>query len=211
MNLVKKVHILRKVPMDGFEKRRNDKKKAIMKAAVDLFDRHGFDRVTVSEIAEQAHVSKVSVYNFFESKDKLRRTIIRGILDESLERNRALLEKEEAFMDKIGEYLRLRTWYYGQYSVEFLFDALKTDPEVQAMFEDYTAAGKRLFMEFAGQGRAAGVFSSDVSDTAIELYIDIFQSYIMNNKKIRDALEHNQKLAEELNMLFLDGLIRNKG
>jgi AcrR family transcriptional regulator len=197
--------------MDGFEKRRNDKKKAIIKAAVDLFDRHGFDRVTVSEIAEQAHVSKVSVYNFFESKDNLRRTIIRGILDESLERYRALLEKEEAFMDKIGEYLRLRTWYYGQYSVEFLFDALKTDPEVQAMFEDYTIANKGLFMEFAGQGRAAGVFSSDVSDTAIELYIDIFQSYIMNNKKIRDALEHNPKLAEELNMLFLDGLIRNKG
>jgi hypothetical protein len=122
-----------------------------------------------------------------------------------------LLEKEAAFMDKIGEYLRLRTWYYGQYSVEFLFDALKTDPEVQAMVEDYTAASRGLFMEFAGQGRAAGVFSSDVSDTAIELYIDIFQSYIMNNKKIRDALEHNQKLAEELNMLFLDGLIRNKG
>lgn len=196
--------------MDGFEKRRNDKKKAIMEVALELFDRHGFDRVTVSEIAERAHVSKVSVYNFFGSKDNLRRRIIKGILDESLERNAALIQKEGDFIDKIKEYLRLRTWYYGSHSLEFFFDAVKTDPEVRAIFEDFTAANKRLFMDFVAQGRGAGVFSPDVSDTAIELYIDIIQSSFTSNHQLRAVLEHNPGLVEELNMLFFDGLIRNK-
>jgi AcrR family transcriptional regulator len=194
--------------MNGFEKRRNDKKKAVMEAALELFDRHGFDRVTVSEIAEKAHVSKVSVYNFFESKDKLRRKIIRGLLDQSLERNAALIHKEGNFVDKIREYLRLRTWYYGNHSLGFFFDAIKADPEVRSIFEDFTAANKRLFMDFVAQGRAAGVFSPEVSDTAIELYVDVVQSSLANNQQLRALLEHNPGLAEELNMLFFDGLIR---
>ena len=32
--------------MDGFEKRRNEKKKAIMQMALELFDQYGFDKVT---------------------------------------------------------------------------------------------------------------------------------------------------------------------
>ncbi|MDR0556660.1 MAG: hypothetical protein LBG43_02145 [Treponema sp.] len=47
-------------------------------------------------------------------------------------------------------------------------------------------------------------------DAAIELYIDIIQSYIGSNQKSRALLEHNPRLAEKLNMLFFDGLIRNK-
>ncbi len=69
--------------MNGFEQRRNEKKKAIMKAALALFDQYGFDKVTVTEIAEKAHVSKVSIYKYFESKGNLRRMIIKDILEES--------------------------------------------------------------------------------------------------------------------------------
>ena len=82
--------------MDGFEKRRNDKKKAIMQTALELFDQYGFDKVTVTEIAAKAHVSKVSIYNFFESKDNLRRIIIKDMLDESTEKIKTLIENQNA-------------------------------------------------------------------------------------------------------------------
>ena len=105
--------------MDGFEKRRNEKKKAIMHTALELFDQYGFDKVTVTEIAEKAHVSKVSIYNFFESKDNLRRIIIKNILDDSIQRIRELIDKEGNFIDKIREYIQIRTWYSGKYSLQF--------------------------------------------------------------------------------------------
>ncbi len=102
------------VALDGFEKRRNDKKKAIMQAALELFDQYGFDKVAVTEIAAKAHVSKVSIYNFFESKDNLRRIIIKNMLDESIEKIRTLIEKGGSFIDKIEEYIQIRTWYLQQ-------------------------------------------------------------------------------------------------
>ncbi len=199
--------------MDGFEKRRNDKKKAIMQMALELFDQYGFDKVSMTDIAEKAHVSRASIYNFFESKDNLRRIIIKEILDDSIEKVQKMLEEQGEFIDKISEYIQLRTWYYGKYSLQFFFDTVESDSEVRQYFDDFTAAHRQLLMKFIDEGKQSGVFSPDISNTAIEMYIDIFQSYYlhnMRNREIRDRFERNPKLAQEINMLFLDGLIQSK-
>jgi len=196
--------------VDGFEKRRNDKKKAILQTALDLFDQYGYDKITVTEIADKAHVSKVSIYNFFESKDNLRRIIIKDMLDESTERIKTLIEKEGNFLDKIEEYIQIRTWYYGKYSLRFFFEAVESDPELRQYLDAFNASSKQLLMAFIEKGKRSGVFSPDASDAAIEIYIDMIQTYLTHNKEIRDRIERNPKLVREINMLFLDGLIRGK-
>nr|WP_312579426.1 TetR/AcrR family transcriptional regulator [Sedimentibacter sp.] len=194
--------------MDGFEKRRNEKKKAIMQTALELFDKYGFDKITVTEIADKAHVSKVSIYNFFESKDNLRRIIIKDMLDESTEKIRTLIEKQGSFIEKIEEYIQIRTWYYGKYSLRFFFEAVESDPELRKYLDRFNASNKKLLMTFIEKGKGSGVFSPDASDAAIEIYIDMIQTYLMHNKEIRNRIERNPELARELNMLFIDGLIR---
>jgi len=194
--------------LDGFEKRRNEKKKAIMQTALELFDQYGFDKITVTEIADKAHVSKVSIYNFFESKDNLRRIIIKDILNESTEKIKTLIETDGSFIEKIEEYIQIRTWYYGKYSLRFFFDAVESDPELRKYLDSFNACNKQLVMTFIEKGKDSGVFSPDASDAAIEIYIDMIQTYLMHNKEIRDRIEHNPELARELNMLFMDGLIR---
>lgn len=196
--------------MDGFEKRRNDKKEIIIQTAIDLFSKYGYEKVTVTEIAEKAHVSKVSIYNFFESKDNLRRIIIKDIIDKSLEETKMLVKKKCNFIDKMGEYLENRIIYGSQHNMEFFFDAVESDPVLRQYFDDFNIENKRLISGLIKEGKKTGYFSADISDNAIEIYIDIFYSYFMNNRKIRITLEQNPKLAEEINLLFLDGLIRNR-
>lgn len=196
--------------MDGFEKRRNDKKAIILQTALELFSQYGFEKVTVTEIAEKAHVSKVSIYNFFESKDNLRRIIVKDILDESLEETKALVEKEGNFVDKIGEYMENRIIYNSRYNMEFFFEAVESDSVLGQYFDNFSIENKRLISRLIKEGKTTGYFSPDISDTAIEIYIDIFYSYFTHNKKIPPIFEHNPKLAEEINLLFLDGLIRHR-
>ncbi len=199
--------------MNGFEKRRNDKKKAIMQTAIELFDQYGFEKVSMTDIAEKAHVSRASIYNFFESKDNLRRIIIKDILDDSVGRVQKLLEEQGNFIDKISKYIQVRTWYYGRYSLQFFVDTVEGDPELRQYFDNFTADHRQLLMKFIDEGRQSGIFSPDISDTAIELYLDIFQSYYlhnMHNREIRDRFERNPKLVQELTMLFLDGLIHGQ-
>ena len=194
--------------MNGFELRRNEKKKAIMKAALALFDQYGFDKVTVTEIAEKAHVSKVSIYKYFESKGNLRRMIIKDILEESITKIKTLNETKTDFIEKIEEYIQIRTWYFGKYSLDFIFEAVESDPILRKQFNDFNTSNKQLVMVFIDKGKRSGVFSPDVSDDAIEIYIDMVQTYLMHNKEIRDRIEHNPELVKELNMLFMDGITR---
>jgi AcrR family transcriptional regulator len=196
--------------MDGFEKRRNDKKEIIIQTALELFNKYGFDKVTVTEIAEKAHVSKVSIYNFFESKDNLRRIIIKNILDDSLKETKMLVEKECNFIEKMREYLENRIIHGVQYNMDFFFDGVERDPVLRQYLDDFNIKNKQLIASLIREGKKIGYFSEDISDTAIEIYIDIFYNYFLNNRKIRPALEHHPKLAEEINLLFLDGLIRHK-
>ncbi|MGE5605924.1 MAG: TetR/AcrR family transcriptional regulator [Bacteroidota bacterium] len=196
--------------MDGFEKRRNDKKEIIIQTALELFNKYGFEKVTMTEIAEKAHVSKVSIYNFFESKDNLRRIIIKDILDESLEETKMLVEKECNFMNKMRKYLENRIIHGVQYNMEFFFDGVERDPVLRQYLDDFNIENKQLIASLIQEGKKIGYFSADISDTAIEIYIDIFYNYFLHNRKIRPTLERDPKLAEEINLLFLDGLIRHR-
>ncbi|PAM95610.1 TetR family transcriptional regulator, partial [Flavobacterium sp. IR1] len=57
--------------MDGFERRREQKKQQILGAALELFMEYGIQKVSISEIAKKANVSQVTIYNYFESKHNL--------------------------------------------------------------------------------------------------------------------------------------------
>lgn len=196
--------------MDGFERRRQEKKRAIIEAAVELFNQHGFDRVTVAEIAKKAHVAKVSIYNFFESKDNLRREIIKETLDESLNRFVDLIAEEKSFVHKIQEYLEFRIKFLPKYNYQFFFDSIEIDPILRNYFHGYTEKNKQLIMSFIEEGKREGYFSSKISNEAISVYIDMYHSYFLNNRTIISDFENNPELSKEVHLLFLDGLISDR-
>ena len=53
------------------EKKKNDKREAILKAALELIAEHGFHGAPTAMIAEKANVAIGSIYRYFESKDDL--------------------------------------------------------------------------------------------------------------------------------------------
>ena len=64
-----------------FEKIRESKKKLIMDTALELFATEGFHTTTISRIASKAGISKGLLYNYFDSKEDLIKTIIFNGLD----------------------------------------------------------------------------------------------------------------------------------
>jgi AcrR family transcriptional regulator len=61
--------------VEGVEGLRERKKRrtraAIAAAALELFDRRGFDAVTVADVADAAEVSEKTIFNYFPSKEDL--------------------------------------------------------------------------------------------------------------------------------------------
>jgi AcrR family transcriptional regulator len=53
------------------ERKKQQTRDRLWRAAVDLFSERGFDQVSVAEIAAAAEVSKMTVFNYFPSKEDL--------------------------------------------------------------------------------------------------------------------------------------------
>ncbi|MFA4886001.1 MAG: helix-turn-helix domain-containing protein [Desulfotomaculaceae bacterium] len=53
------------------ESKKEETKKKIISVAVDLFNRQGFDRTTVEQIAEEADVAKGTIFNHFPAKEAI--------------------------------------------------------------------------------------------------------------------------------------------
>jgi TetR/AcrR family transcriptional regulator len=68
------------------EREKEERRQSILQAARDVFFEHGFHRATMDEVAEQAEVSKGTVYLYFESKETILAHLLLEGLDELLEK-----------------------------------------------------------------------------------------------------------------------------
>ncbi len=95
-------------------------KRKIYNAAVDLFDKHGFDHTTIEDISKKAGVSVGAFYHYYVSKSDIYSELYRKI-DEYYENTVAVLMVEEHFYDNILIFFK----HYAMYNAERGVDAVK--------------------------------------------------------------------------------------
>jgi len=104
-----------------FEEIREIRKKEIMDTALELFATEGFDVTSISKIASGAGISKGLIYNYFDSKEDLIKTIIFSGLDNLMQyvdpNDDGILTKKEM-----------------EYFLEEMFNALKNEPHFWRLY-----------------------------------------------------------------------------
>ncbi len=68
-------------PVSRRERRRNDTRDRLLKAALEVMARKGPEATTVQEITDAADVGFGSFYNHFRSKDEIHAAVMEGLLD----------------------------------------------------------------------------------------------------------------------------------
>jgi AcrR family transcriptional regulator len=76
------------------EKDRSDRSAQIRRAALKLFNEKGFSSTRLEDVAEEAGVSKGTIYLYFENKEDLFFAIIRGVVPEVRNKQREVAEHE---------------------------------------------------------------------------------------------------------------------
>ncbi|MBR3673691.1 MAG: TetR/AcrR family transcriptional regulator [Clostridia bacterium] len=89
------------------------KEKQIIEAARMLFNKYGFKKVTMDEIAREANVTKRTVYSYFSSKEEL----FKCIINEELENMKKIVEDVEAENLKNGNQDFYGTVHQGIYKL----------------------------------------------------------------------------------------------
>jgi len=70
----------------------HSKRKAILSSAFTQFNRYGFRKTSMADIAKKARISRASLYSYFENKNEIFRSLSTSIHQQSLEDASVLLE-----------------------------------------------------------------------------------------------------------------------
>ena len=193
--------------MNGFERRKEQKKDNIRRAALELFQALGFRKVSINDIAQKAGVSQVTIYNHFGSKDELVRDVIKNLFYRMLDKYRDIIREEIPFLEKLQAIVFDKSEIVGQFHGELTQTALSQDPEMRQFVESmWRGEVNQMLIDLFEDGRKQGYISPDISQEAILSYYEIFRQGMYNSPHIQAKLENNPQLVRELISVFTYGL-----
>ncbi|GAA0716773.1 TetR/AcrR family transcriptional regulator [Clostridium malenominatum] len=185
--------------MNGFEIRRENKKKDILNAALQLFSMHGIKNVSIAEIAKKANVSQVSIYNFFQSKENLARLAFFNMMDGIMSDLEALVASDLSFREKVNTMHFISSEAGNNFNEIFNQIEFINDPIIQNFLDEY---GKNktvpLFMNLIKQGKLEGDLHSEISSESLLIYIHAINKALHSNS--------SKKVQSDLGKLFFYGL-----
>jgi AcrR family transcriptional regulator len=115
-------------PPRTYHVHRERQRRRILEAAEKLFDEHGIDRVTMTEIISASELRTSTIYQYFSSKDDIVWAILEGVLADLAARAKVAIDREKTALAKITALLELMAddLTRNQAKVRFLaqFDAM---------------------------------------------------------------------------------------
>jgi AcrR family transcriptional regulator len=190
-----------------------ESRRKIFETAVELFDRKGYDNVSIAEICEKAGFSAGAFYYYFESKEQVLAerylpfalasdAFFKEILGRAQKENKSSVDQLAAFINTFLEYMNdvgvdaLKTAYRLQIGPGF-----KASPGTAALLKPHDIVEK-----IVEEGQKAGEIRTDMSAAEIteSLYscvVGVLYSWCLPNMSF-DLREAGRKCFE----LVLEGL-----
>lgn len=193
--------------MDGFERRRSQKKEAILSAALELFKQYGFNKVSIADIAAKAAVSQVSIYNFFQSKENLKNELLKNLWEEYYQVIMSVSESDNTVYSKIEKIFHMAVDYARNYTPNFMISSIRSQMAHEEITTDMQLKSiQQVISGLLTQGQREGVIKSDVSIDAMQLFLEIFRFYIFYNQDAIATIERNPELYKDMVAIYLKAL-----
>lgn len=194
--------------MNGYEKRTKAKKEAIINAARELFTERGFTEVGVGEIAAKAHVSQVTIYNYFGDKNNLAKEVFILILNEIIQEYDEILNREIPLPEKIkiimakkhDAVIEARRSHFNEHA--WSDRALR-----QLYWEAMAVKSADIYSKFIALGKKEGVIDETISNDAILKYLYSLRSIMEEPEYLKTSAEYKLGIIR----LYLYGLLGKEG
>lgn len=189
---------------DGFARRTRQTKAAILSAARSLFLSRGPLGTSIADIAREAGVSQVSIYNHFDGKDALLAAVVREHLDAQLTKAEAVLDLELPFTEKVARIFALGAAEDEAVTDESLANFDWADPKIQAIYDTFLAERQVPFiLRFVDMGKQDGAIKEDLSGEAVVAYMEAFRHI----SRDPDLLQKGRDYLTSLSHLFFYGIL----
>lgn len=189
--------------MNGFQRRREQKKVNILAAATALFLEYGVQKVSIAEIANKAEVSQVTIYNYFESKHNLIHEVFIYYVNRSSDVFEQIVHSNIPFPEKIKQIIFNKKEVAKQIHEEFyryIMEEYAADENY--MEKIYVNKIIPYFTQLFKEGKEQGYIDPNLSNEAILFYIKMLQEYSQQENIYEKILP----LAEDITNIFFYGM-----
>ncbi len=185
----------------------NKKYKALMAGARELFWKHGFKRVSISEICKKAGISKMTFYRYFPNKAELAKAIFELEVSKGQTQFKEIIQSERSPAEKIRDLLLLKFESTRFISPEFLNDFyLDSSSDLKEFVKNKTREAWEVLKDDYKKGMEQGLFRKDINlDLLIRVQYHLVD--LTSDKELSRLYPNRQELIMDLANLFIYGVV----
>jgi TetR/AcrR family fatty acid metabolism transcriptional regulator len=145
-----------------------DKRDAILRAATDVFARHGFFQSQVADVARAAGVAAGTVYLYFRSKDDLLVSIFERTMREAIAEGRAALDGLTDPRQRLERLAKMHLERLGrdrELAVVFQVELRQSTKFMERFSSTFLRDYIGMLRETIADGQKAGLFRADINPT----------------------------------------------
>jgi len=195
--------------MNGFEKRRSSIRDKILETTLELFSRQGIKKTSIKQISDQAEVSPVTIYNYFESKSGLLKEVVKYLAGQKLAEAGDLFSSDRPYLERLAEMVFIKNQNFSRYHPELL-QAISApdDPALKEYIsgEVYDQA-LEVFTRFLEEGKRLGYIRPGLSAKSIRIFTEMFRYLSESYPQVFEDFSRNRELVNEIWKLYLYGLM----
>jgi AcrR family transcriptional regulator len=195
------------------EIQKENRREEILRAAMDLFSKKGFELTTVEDITRAAHVAKGTFYNFFAKKED----VLLYFLDKEFAESRKEIQRRIKKLSTISEKIELLIATYIRYifpNKEFSAVLIKERVIKLGTGSNRNEIGlMKQLAELFDEAKERGEIRVDVeSGHLAEMVFAIYTMYVIywTNGFIKTKKQCIERISE-VSMLMLEGVARKQG
>jgi AcrR family transcriptional regulator len=192
--------------LNGYEKRTMKKREAIINAARELFTERGIINVNISEIANKANVSQVTIYNYFGDKNALAKEAFVSYIEAAISKYVQIIDSELPFTEKLECIIQDKRDMVNEIVSSYFSEQIWEDKTLRLIFQDtLKEKAMSLYTKFLETGKKEGFIDKSIPNEAI---LDYFMASMQIYQR-SDFIMTDSEYKLGIMKLFLYGLIGN--
>ncbi|WP_299668582.1 TetR/AcrR family transcriptional regulator [uncultured Ruegeria sp.] len=196
--------------MSGHERRRLTKTNSILKSAEELFSKHGVRQTSVDDIAEHAGVGRMTIFNYFGSKDGVIFEMMRSEFEQGCEDAELILDQNIPFEGKLEAIIGVKERALIRFGGAFVVEAFTKNTKLN-IYRVETLAPRidAIVSRFFAQGKDAGLIDPDIPDDTLMAYFRVFSSGLSAEGAALAANLEHPNIRSTLIRMYFAGLTRS--
>ena len=192
--------------MNGFEKRATLIKEKIINTTLEMLKTREPNKLRIADIAKTAHVSQVTIYNYFGGKEALIHEVVQNYIDSSISDFQEYMQQDGKVKEKIERMILQDKESYRTLS-QSLIHRLLTENKELAEFVQKENKEKiiPLMIKLVDDGKENGEISKKVTTQAFLVFINF---YLMHYQGLMEMVnqDNNTDLIESMHHIFFYGI-----